>query len=131
MTTCLTHLSEECLQVLLTIVVLDVGHIHCSPAVAMRTLGGRMREETKGGSEGGSEGGRERGRGGRERGRKGEREKGREERKGKMEDLNRLSINNYCFARCMKNSKNQSSGPAHLGLIPSSSSSPSSLLSEG
>ena len=31
----------------------------------------------------------------------------------------------------MKNIKNQSSGPAHLGLIPSSTSSPSSLLSEG
>ena len=37
----LSHLGKECLQVLLTIVVLDVGHIHCSPAVAMRTLGGR------------------------------------------------------------------------------------------
>ena len=58
MTTCLTHLSEECLQVLLTIVVLAVGHIHCSPAVAMRTLRGR-----EGGREGegeGREGGRER-----------------------------------------------------------------------
>ena len=31
----------------------------------------------------------------------------------------------------MKNIKNQSSGPTHLGLIPSSTSSPSSLLSEG
>ena len=67
MTTCLTHLSEECLQVLLTVVVLDVGHIHCSPAVAMRTLGGRMREETEGGR--GKEGGRERGRKGGRKGR--------------------------------------------------------------
>ena len=62
MATCLTHLSEECLQVLLTIVVLDVGHIHCSPAVAMRTLRGREGEgegregKRKEGREGGKEG---------------------------------------------------------------------------
>ena len=124
MTTCLTHLSEECLQVLLTVVVLDVGHIHCSPAVAMRTLGGREGERREGEGEGRWREGRE--------GEGEGREIKREERKGRMENLNRLSINNYCFARCMKNSKNQSSGPAHLGLIPSSSSSsPSSLLSEG
>ena len=95
--------------------MLDVGNIHCSPAVAMRMLGGRK----KGGRKGEGEG--------REGKRKGERE----ERKGRMENLNRLSNNNYCFAKCMKNIKNQSSGPAYLGLIPSSSSSPSSLLSEG
>ena len=76
MTTCLTHLSEECLQVLLTVVVLDVGHIHCSPAVAMRTLRGREGERREGEGEGRWREGRE-GEGEGE-GREGKRKEGKE-----------------------------------------------------
>ena len=97
MATCLTHLSEECLQFLLTIVVLDVGHIHCSPAVAMRTLRGR------------------------EVGKRKEREGGKRKEKKEGREGEKIPTN---IANCIKSS-------AHLGLIPSSSSSPSSLLSEG